>query len=107
LESSVAKRLGISVSPPAERFFVRLEDRFSASHRFTTKDASEGETVSERSVRDWLHELNAAGFLELLKAGRGGKTSLWMIVAGKRHCAGVLPDPELFKNPITLTRKVP
>jgi hypothetical protein len=92
LRDGVAKRLGMAVSAPAERFLKRLGERFASGTNFTTEQAARGESVTDRSVRDWLHELERAGRVEILQAGRGGKNTVWKLDGKRQTGRRVLPE---------------
>jgi hypothetical protein len=92
LRDTVAKRLGLTVSPPAERFLKRLQEKFESGMRFTTDQATRGESVTDRSIRGWLHELERAGCVEIVRAGRGGKTSVWELCGRTQSRKDVLPE---------------
>jgi hypothetical protein len=92
LQDAVAKRLGMGVSAAAEKFLKRLEKRFAFRMEFTTDQAARGESVTDRSVREWLHELERAGRVEVLRAGRGGKNSIWLLRGKHQMAKRVLPE---------------
>jgi hypothetical protein len=92
LQEAVSKRLGMAVSPPAERFLDRLQDKVGGGLQFTTDQAPRGESVTDRSVREWLHELERAGRVGTVTAGRGGRSSVWILCGRCQTKKGALPD---------------
>jgi hypothetical protein len=88
--------LGGGISQPARRFHERLRKWFPGERtQFSSKDARVNEQASRASVYEWLRELNAAGGLELVEAGRGSRPTIWS-TADLPDDHDVLPEVEVL-----------
>lgn len=79
LRRPLAHLLGSRISASARRFLVRLMTW--ATGQFTTTEAVQHEAYSDKTVRDWLHELNDAGGLESVEQRKGPKPAVWAVTA--------------------------
>jgi hypothetical protein len=78
LREPMRRLMGGGISDPARRFYQRLRGWFSFMP-FSTTDARLKEKASRASVYDWLHELNAAGALQLVEGGKGPQPAKWQV----------------------------
>lgn len=95
LDGPLALLLGQSPSPAAQRFAERLRTRI-ADNQFTTQQAAEGESVTNRAVRGWLVELAGVGEVEQVEPGRGARPAIWKFPnsTSPRSSAAGLPSLE-------------
>jgi len=101
LDGPLAVLLGKSLSPAGARFLERLREQIVGDH-FTTQQAAKRESVTDRAVRGWLHELAGAGNLEQVEPGRGARPAVWRFTGSPcpRVPTAGLPLPQmLFADP--------
>ena len=79
LDKPLARLLGGRVSDAARRFFDRLA-KWVIDQTFSKHDVvKHGESVEDRTINGWFHELHRAGYLELVEPSRGPQPAKWRI----------------------------
>jgi len=79
LDRPMARLLGGRVSDAARRFFDRLAS-WATVQTFDKHDVGKhDESVEDRTINGWLHELYHAGYLELSEPSRGQQPAKWRI----------------------------
>jgi len=79
LDAPLSFLLGRTIPAAAWRLRERLVQRFG-SDEFTTTEATRGESVSDRCVRDWLNALCEGGFLEQTQEPKGSRPARWRLL---------------------------
>lgn len=79
LDKPMARLLGGRVSDAARRFFDRLAS-WATVQTFDKHDVGKhNESVEDRTINGWLHELHRTGYLELSEPSRGQRPAKWKI----------------------------
>ncbi|HAU38882.1 MAG TPA: hypothetical protein DCX07_14355 [Phycisphaerales bacterium] len=97
LDHPMARLVGRRISNAALRFRDRLEG-WASGGNFSTRDATQKENATDRSVRGWLGELHRAGYMELVAEPRGKEPAIWRLAPqGPSEHVSILPTvAELF-----------
>ncbi len=77
LHGPLERILGSRVSSSATRFYQRLVAKPRRS--FSTRQAREGENVTDRTIRNWLDDLHSAGLVEIVTESRGREPAWWAL----------------------------
>ena len=88
LVGPMGRLLAGRLSDGATRYFERLTGW--AKSDFSTTEAVKREDFSDRMVRDWLHELQRSGAVEVVEEHRGTKPAVWRLTGESPEAGG--PD---------------
>jgi hypothetical protein len=85
LDKPMRRLLGSGVSDSASKLFERLLDWVKGE--FTTTEVVEREykTATDKTVRDWMNELHAAGWIKQIRPARGPHPGIWALVVTRRE----------------------
>ena len=103
LGEAVERSLGLIVSKPARRFFIRNAVTMSAG-TFTTNDLLQVESASKSSVYGWLSELADAAWIEVVERGQGKTPTVWKVANGITPGRDNSPVP-MLPLPAAITKK--